>query len=55
MRVSKICHGTMTFGEEWEWGVPKEESRKIFDAYVDAGGNSIDTVNAYTERTSKNR
>jgi aryl-alcohol dehydrogenase-like predicted oxidoreductase len=53
LRVSEICLGTMTFGEEWGWGAPKEESRKIFDAYVDAGGNFIDTANVYTDGTSE--
>ena len=53
LRVSEICLGTMTFGEEWEWGASKKESRKIFDAYVDTGGNFIDTANRYTEGTSE--
>jgi len=43
----------MTFGEEWGWGASKEESHKIFNAYVDAGGNFIDTANKYTEGTSE--
>jgi aryl-alcohol dehydrogenase-like predicted oxidoreductase len=43
----------MTFGEEWGWGSSKEESRKIFNAYVEAGGNFIDTANKYTEGTSE--
>lgn len=53
LRVSEICLGTMTFGKEWGWGASKEESRKIFDAYVDAGGNFIDTANIYTNGTSE--
>ncbi|HKX97600.1 MAG TPA: aldo/keto reductase [Candidatus Nitrosocosmicus sp.] len=53
LRVSEICLGTMTFGKEWGWGASKEESRKIFDAYVDAGGNFIDTANIYTDGTSE--
>src|SRR3990170_828321 len=51
--VSELCLGTMTFGEEWGWGASKEESRKIFDAYVDAGGNFVDTANLYTGGTSE--
>jgi len=43
----------MTFGEEWGWGSSKEESRKIFDAFLDAGGNFIDTANVYTNGTSE--
>jgi aryl-alcohol dehydrogenase-like predicted oxidoreductase len=53
LRVSELCLGTMTFGEEWGWGASKEESRRIFDAYAAAGGNFIDTANRYTEGTSE--
>ena len=53
LRVSEINLGTMTFGEEWGWGANKEESKKIWDAYVDKGGNFIDTANRYTEGTSE--
>ena len=53
LRVSEICLGAMTFGEEWGWGSSKEESHKIFNSYVDAGGNFIDTANKYTEGTSE--
>lgn len=53
LRVSELALGTMTFGEEWGWGASKEESKKVFDAYVEAGGNFIDTANRYTEGTSE--
>jgi aryl-alcohol dehydrogenase-like predicted oxidoreductase len=53
LRVSELCLGTMTFGEEWGWGSSKEESHRVFNAYVDAGGNFIDTANKYTEGTSE--
>jgi aryl-alcohol dehydrogenase-like predicted oxidoreductase len=43
----------MTFGPEWGWGASKEESRRMFDAYAEAGGNFIDTANRYTEGTSE--
>jgi aryl-alcohol dehydrogenase-like predicted oxidoreductase len=48
LRVSELCLGTMTFGESWGWGASAEESRRILDAYVDAGGNFVDTANIYT-------
>jgi aryl-alcohol dehydrogenase-like predicted oxidoreductase len=48
-----MAFGTMTFGEEWGWGATKEESRRMFDAYAEAGGNFIDTANRYTEGTSE--
>ncbi len=53
LRVSEICLGTMTFGENWGWGASREESRKIFDLFREAGGNFIDTANRYTEGTSE--
>lgn len=53
LRVSELALGTMTFGEEWGWGAPKDEARRIFDAYAEAGGNFIDTANRYTEGTSE--
>jgi aryl-alcohol dehydrogenase-like predicted oxidoreductase len=53
LRVSELCLGAMTFGEEWGWGASKDECRKIFDAYVNVGGNFIDTANKYTEGTSE--
>lgn len=53
LRVSELALGTMTFGENWGWGATKEESKKIFDLYVEAGGNFIDTANVYTEGHSE--
>jgi len=53
LRVSEISLGTMTFGEDWGWGSSKEEARKIYDAYREAGGNFIDTANLYTNGTSE--
>ena len=43
----------MTFGEDWGWGSSQEESRKIYDAFMEAGGNFIDTANVYTNGTSE--
>jgi aryl-alcohol dehydrogenase-like predicted oxidoreductase len=53
LRVSELALGTMTFGEDWGWGASKEESRRIFDRYVEAGGNFVDTSNNYTNGTSE--
>jgi aryl-alcohol dehydrogenase-like predicted oxidoreductase len=53
LRVSELCLGVMTFGEEWGWGATKEESRRIFDAFAEAGGNFIDAANYYTAGTSE--
>ena len=56
LRVSEICLGAMTFGEDWgEFlrGASKEESKKIFDLYVNSGGNFIDTANNYQNGLSE--
>lgn len=53
LKVSELCLGAMTFGEAWGWGASKEESRGIFDAFTEAGGNFIDTANHYTGGTSE--
>ena len=53
LRVSEAALGTMTFGEEWGWGTAKDESRKVYDAFREAGGNFIDTANFYTNGTSE--
>src|SRR6266704_2443431 len=39
LRVSEAALGTMTFGEEWGWGAAKDEARKVYDAFREAGGN----------------
>jgi aryl-alcohol dehydrogenase-like predicted oxidoreductase len=43
----------MTFGEDLGWGSPKDESRKVYDAFLEAGGNFFDTANFYTNGTSE--
>jgi len=53
LRVSEAALGTMTFGEEWGWGTAKDEARKVYDAFREAGGNFIDTANFYTNGTSE--
>ena len=56
LRVSELCLGAMTFGEDWGSflkGASKEESKKIFDLFVQAGGNFIDTDNVYQNGTSE--
>ena len=44
--VSPLALGTMTFGTQ-RWGASDDASRAIFDGYVDAGGNFIDTADVY--------
>src|SRR6266550_2818073 len=39
LRVSELCLGTMTFGEEWGWGAGEEESRRVLDAFLEAASS----------------
>src|SRR6201987_4521679 len=48
LRVSPLCLGAMTFGEDLGWGTSEAESKSIIDRYLERGGNFIDTANVYT-------
>lgn len=50
--VSPLALGTMTFGTD-RWGADEEQSRTIFDAYVGAGGNFVDTADIYSGGASE--
>src|SRR5947207_6815704 len=47
LRVSEICLGAMTFGMP-EWGCDEPTSLALVDHYLEAGGNFIDTADAYS-------
>ncbi|MFJ5259472.1 aldo/keto reductase [Streptomyces sp. NPDC088387] len=53
LRVSPLALGAATFGTEWGWGAEQDEARKLFDRYVERGGNFIDTANTYTDGSSE--
>ncbi|ADB33148.1 aldo/keto reductase [Kribbella flavida DSM 17836] len=53
LRVSPLALGAATFGNEWGWGAERDEARKLFDLYVERGGNFIDTAVTYTNGTSE--
>ena len=53
LRVSPLCLGAMTFGEDLGWGSSVEESQRIIDRYIELGGNFIDTANFYTKSHSE--
>lgn len=53
LRVSELCLGTMTFGDDWGWGADRAESRRIFEEFAARGGNFVDTANNYTDGTSE--
>jgi len=46
LRVSPLGLGTMTFGTDWGWGADEKTARAIFDRYIGAGGNFLDTADA---------
>jgi aryl-alcohol dehydrogenase-like predicted oxidoreductase len=48
LRVSPMCLGTMTFGEDLGWGSSVKDSDGIIDRFLERGGNFIDTANMYT-------
>ncbi|MAM13414.1 MAG: aldo/keto reductase [Rhizobiaceae bacterium] len=47
--VTNLCLGTMTFGDEAD----EATSFRLMDAYVEAGGNFIDTANVYSTGLSE--
>ncbi|MGW3998402.1 aldo/keto reductase [Amycolatopsis sp. NPDC004772] len=53
LRVSPLALGTATFGTEWGWGAEKDEARRLFDTYVERGGNFVDTAPTYTDGSSE--
>jgi len=53
LRVSPLCLGAMTFGEDLGWGSSVDESQRLIDRFIDLGGNFIDTANFYTKSHSE--
>ena len=51
VKVSELCLGAMTFGREGE--ASEQESHRMLDAFVAAGGNFIDTANVYSQGVSE--
>lgn len=45
--VSALSLGTMIFGEESGRSTPEDEAVRMIHAYIDRGGNHIDTANVY--------
>src|ERR1700752_1821280 len=51
LMVSELCLGAMTFGRENE--ASEQESLRMMDRFVAAGGNFIDTANVYSTGVSE--
>lgn len=47
LRVSELALGAGGFGQGWGYGADRDAARDIFDAYVEAGGNFLDTADIY--------
>ena len=50
LKVSEICLGTM----QWGWTADEATSQTVMDAFVDAGGNFIDTADIYSNWAPNN-
>lgn len=57
LHVSPLTLGAMSIGDKWEkygmGAMNKESSFKLLDAFYEAGGNFIDTANAYQDDSSE--
>jgi len=49
LRVSELALGTSNFGTATGYGADPTEARRIWEGYVAAGGNFIDTSDAYQQ------
>lgn len=49
LKVSPLTLGAMSFG----WGADREAAKQIFDRYLEAGGNIIDTADMYSNGESE--
>jgi hypothetical protein len=52
LAVSPFSLGTMTFGND-RWGSSDEEARRIFDRYIEVGGNVADCADVYADGKSE--
>lgn len=47
LRVSELCLGTMSFGDQWGFGADEATSHEVLSVFEEAGGNFLDTANKY--------
>jgi aryl-alcohol dehydrogenase-like predicted oxidoreductase len=52
LRVSELCLGAMTFGMPG-WGCDEATSLRLVDRFLEAGGNFVDTADAYAGTLSE--
>ena len=53
LKVSRICLGTMTFGNERDWMVDREGAGQVLKRAWDLGINFFDTANVYSNGRSE--
>jgi 1-deoxyxylulose-5-phosphate synthase len=53
LKVSRICMGCMSFGNESEWMLQGEEAKKVIQKALDAGINYFDTADVYSDGVSE--
>jgi len=53
LHVSRACLGAMMFGHSEQAPTPETDTRRIIDAFLDGGGNFIDTANVYVRGESE--
>jgi aryl-alcohol dehydrogenase-like predicted oxidoreductase len=53
LHITRPCLGAMMFGHSQSAPTDEQESRRIIDAFLDAGGNFIDTANVYVDGESE--
>lgn len=53
LKVSPLCLGGMTLGDDWNWGADEATATQLIHQYIDLGGNFIDTANIYTNGHSE--
>lgn len=53
LRVSPLSLGTMSFGVAADWGTSDTDAERMFNHYVEHGGNFVDTANFYASGESE--
>ncbi len=51
--VSELCLGCMSFGDDNEWMLDREESEELIERAIELGINFFDTANIYSTGTSE--
>ncbi|MEM0272593.1 MAG: aldo/keto reductase [Thermoprotei archaeon] len=53
LRVSRICVGGLSFGNDEEWKIELEDARRVVNRALDLGINYFDTANRYSKGRSE--